>query len=71
MHPLAFPGNKSAGNVGGPYEVRAGDKVRYDIDGHTGTLDECLNDGDAFVTWDDGSYDTVKWNHLSPLRNSA
>lgn len=31
-------------------------------------LDECLQDGDAYVTWDDGTFGTVKWNHLSPER---
>jgi hypothetical protein len=68
MHPLARPGNKSGGNSGGPYEVRAGDKVYYDIDGRTGVLDECLQDGDALITWDDGTFGKVKWNHLSPIR---
>jgi hypothetical protein len=64
MHPLAFPGNRSGGNSGGPNEVHAGDHVCYDIDGRTGILDECLHDGDALVTWDGGTYGTVKWYHL-------
>jgi hypothetical protein len=38
----------------------------YLIDGRTGTLDECLHDGDAFVTWDDGTFGTVRWYHLAP-----
>ena len=29
-----------------------------------GTADEFLHDGDALVTWDDGTYGTVKWNSL-------
>lgn len=68
MHPFAFPGNKSGGNSGSGREVHSGDRVRYDIDGRTGVLDECLHDGDAFVTWDNGTFETVKWNHLSPIK---
>ena len=44
--------------------VRAGDRVRYLIDGREGTLDEALHDGDAFVTFDDGSFGTVRWWNL-------
>lgn len=71
MHPLAFPGNRSAGNVGGQNEVRSGARVRYVIDGRTGILDECLHDGDAYVTWDDGSFGEVKWHHLRPVSAST
>lgn len=66
MHPFAFSGNKSGGNSGTRSEVSAGDRIRCDITGRTGVLDECLQDGDAYVTWDDGTFGTVKWNHLSP-----
>lgn len=65
MHPFAFEG-KSGGNSGAWNEVHAGDHVIYLIDGRTGTLDECLHDGDAFVTWDDGTFGTVHWYHLAP-----
>lgn len=58
MHPLAFPNNRS-----GAFDMRAGDRVVHS-DGRRGVADEFLHDGDALVTWDDGSYDTVKWNHL-------
>lgn len=61
MHPFAFKDNKSG--AGG---MKAGDRVRYTIDNRTGTADEFLHDGDAFVTFDDGKYETVKWNHLVP-----
>jgi hypothetical protein len=44
--------------------MRAGDRVRYMLDGRIGRADEFLSDGDAFVTWEDGTYGTVKWNHL-------
>lgn len=68
MHPYAIPENKSGGNSGSPSEVRAGNRIVCDITGKRGMLDECLQDGDAYVTWDDGTYATVKWNHLSPER---
>jgi hypothetical protein len=61
MHPLAYDQNKSGGNG-----MNAGDRVRYRIDGRTGIADEFLSDGDTFVTWDDGTFGTVKWNHLVP-----
>lgn len=59
MHPLAWPDNRS-----GAFDMRAGDRVVYVIDVRHGVADEFLRDGDAFVTFDDGSYETVKWNHL-------
>lgn len=59
-HPMALP-NKS-----GACGMKAGDRVIYTIDGRTGIADEFLQDGDTFVVWDDGSFDTVKWNHLKP-----
>jgi hypothetical protein len=66
MHPFAFPGNKTGGNSGSKFEICSGDRVIWDIDGRTGVLDECLQGGEAYVTWDDGTYDIVKWNNLSP-----
>jgi hypothetical protein len=70
MHPLAFPNNKSGFDLeAGP--VKAGDKVIHTQDGRHGTMDEALQDGEAFVTWDDGSYDTVKWNQLRKKEGSA
>lgn len=65
VHPLAFP-NKSGGNSGAWNEVHSGDRIIYLIGGRTGVLDECLQDGDALVTWDDGSHGTVKWCQLAP-----
>src|ERR1700726_1906267 len=65
MHPFAFEG-KSGGNSGAWNEVHAGDHVISLITGKTGKLDECLQDGDAYVTWDDGSFAAAKWNHLAP-----
>lgn len=61
MHPHAIPENKS-----GAFGMKAGDKVRYTINNKTGIADEFLSDGDAYITWDDGSYGIVKWNYLVP-----
>jgi hypothetical protein len=69
MHPFAIEhpiGHKSAGNSGAWNEVCSGDQVIYLIDGRTGVLDECMHDGEAFVTWDDGTYGVIKWHHLAP-----
>lgn len=67
-HPLAFSDSPSGGNSGCWNEVRSGDSIIDLISGRTGTLDECLHDGDALVTWDDGSFGTVKWCNLAPRR---
>lgn len=70
MHPLAIQHtgrHKSGGNSGAWNEVHAGDRIIYLIDGRTGVLDECLHDGDSFVTWDDGTFGTVKWYNLAPV----
>lgn len=61
MHPYATPGNRS-----GAFHLNAGDRFVYDIDGRRGVADEFLHDGDAFVTWDDGTFGTIKWNLMSP-----
>lgn len=69
MHPFAIAdpsARQSGGNCGAWNEVHAGDYVIYLIDGRCGTLDKCLHDGDAFVTWDDGTFGTVRWYHLAP-----
>jgi hypothetical protein len=64
-HPFALKG-KSGGNSGAWNAVHSGDHVIYLITGQTGILDECLHDGDAFVSWDDGTFGTVKWYNLAP-----
>ena len=51
--------------------MEAGDRVRYGIDGRTGIADEFLHDGDAFVTWDDGTFGTVKWSHLEKVEDGS
>lgn len=60
MHPLALPENRCNGACG----MRGGDRIFYTIDGRHGRADEFLHDGDAFVSFDDGTFETVKWNHL-------
>lgn len=58
-HPL------SIGHNSGAYGMKAGDIV-VTSDGQKCRLDEALPDGDAFVTWEDGSYGEVKWHRLAP-----
>lgn len=67
MHPFSFAHTRpNGGNSGAWNEVHAGDHVVYLIDGRKGILDECLHDGEALISWDDGGYGTVKWYHLAP-----
>ena len=65
MHPSAFKSNRSGFEDRNGKQVKAGNTIIYSIDGRKGVLDEALQDGDAFVTWDDGRYGTVKWHHLA------
>ena len=68
MHPHAFPGNKGGFIDGNDRKVVEGDRIEYRFENHRrGILDEALHDGDAFVTWDDGSYATVKWCNLAKI----
>ena len=62
MHPLAYPTPNGAA-----CGMKAGDRVRYKINQRIGIADEFLSDGDAFVTWDDGTFGTVKWNNLTKI----
>lgn len=65
MHPLTSP----VAHNSGVYNMRAGDHVIYAIDGRTGIVDEFLSDGEALMTWDDGTYGIVNWYHLAPARH--
>lgn len=65
MHPLAMR-TKSGGNSGAWNEVHFGDHVICLITGRIGTLDECIHDGEALVTWDDGRFGVTKWYNLAP-----
>ena len=60
-HPLAWTGHHNGANG-----MMSGDRVRYAIDGREGVADEFLSDGEALVSFDDGSCETVKWHHLRP-----
>ena len=66
-HPLAIQGNTSGFQDKFGSDVRAGDRVLHLRDGRTGVLDEALHDGDAFVTFDNGQYATVKWACLRKI----
>lgn len=60
-HPFAQTEHRNGANG-----MKAGDRVIYTIDGRHGIADEFLSDGDTFMSFDDGSCETVKWNHLRP-----
>lgn len=64
-HPYAFPDNRS-----GAMGVRAGERFVRLTDGRRGRLDEALPDGEAFVTWDDGTHDTIKWGRIAPEKRN-
>jgi hypothetical protein len=53
-----------AGHRNGARGIKAGDRIVYSIDGRHGVTDEFLPDGEAFITFDDGTFGEVKWNHL-------
>ncbi len=68
MHPLAFRHNGGGFTDGNDRRVAAGDRIEYRFENHRrGVLDEALHDGDAFVTWDDGTFATVKWCNLAKI----
>ena len=67
MHPFALESrHKSGCDCGASGKLSAGDRFVYAIDMRTGIADEFLHDGDAFVTWDDGSFGTIRWNWMYP-----
>lgn len=68
VHPHAFPGSKGGFIDGFDEKVNEGDRVFYTIDRKIATMDEALHDGDAFVSFEDGSYGTVKWRHLIKVK---
>lgn len=61
MHPLALSDTRSGANG-----MSAGDRIVYIVDGRCGVVDEFMHDGEAFVSFDDGTLATVKWCHLRP-----
>lgn len=65
-HPMAFPGGINGGTNKHGQRMSAGDRVRNPFNGKTGIADEFLQDGDTYITYDDGIFDNVKWYHLEP-----
>lgn len=59
-HPLSFEGSSPSGFFG----HTSGDILTHSS-GKKCRLDEALPDGEAFVTFEDGTYGEVKWNSLS------
>lgn len=51
----------------GAYDMSAGDRICLKSDGREGVADEFLSDGDAFVSFDDGTFGTVRWNDLQKI----
>jgi len=64
-HPFSVKG-QSGCDCGAVGKLAEGDRFIYAINLRTGVADEFLHDGDAFVTWDDGTYGTIKWNWMYP-----
>jgi len=67
-HPYAISGSGGGFMDRTGESVKEGDKVLYTTDGRKAILDEALHDGDAFVTFEDGSYGTVKWYNLVKIK---
>ena len=53
-------------NNSGALGMKSGDRIRCLTTGRTGVADEFLQDGEAFVSWDDGTCATVKWTSIAP-----
>lgn len=66
-HPLSLMNPYASGS--GAYDMRAGDRIRLKSDGRTGIADEFLHDGDALISFDDGTFGTVRWNDLQKSEN--
>jgi len=47
--------------------VSVGDKVSYRFNDQIATLDEALQDGDAYITYEDGTKACVKWINLAKI----
>jgi hypothetical protein len=63
-HPYAIGPNAEPGGSGA-FDMQSGCRVIH-LDGRRGVADEFLSDGDALVSWDDGTFDTVRWNSIRP-----
>lgn len=47
--------------------VGSGDKVSYRFSDQLATLNEALQDGDAYITYEDGTNACVKWINLAKV----
>lgn len=65
-HPFAIVGHRNGGTNKFGQTMEAGCRVRNPFNGKVGVADEFLQDGDAYISYDDGTFDTVKWYHLEP-----
>jgi hypothetical protein len=68
-HPLAFTGRRNGGTNKHGVSISAGDRIRNPFNGKCGIADEFLQDGDAYITYDDGTHDCVKWHNLEPAND--
>lgn len=57
------------GHISGAMGMLSGDRVVLP-DGRTGIADEFLQDGDAYVTLDDGRHVTANWSQMRPEARS-
>lgn len=63
MHPLAVPTDHRRNGALG---MRTGQRIIYAPDGRCGVADEFLQDGEVYLTLDDGSHVATKWRFVSP-----
>ena len=66
-----FPRSKGGFTDSSGQSVSTGDVVKHNIDGRVGILKEALQDGDAYVSFTDGSNGNVKWNNLEKVNVSS
>lgn len=66
MHPFVILDHKNGGTNKYGQRMQSGDRVKNPFNNKIGTADEFLQDGDTYITYDDGTYDCVKWYHLVP-----
>ncbi len=59
--------HKGSFTDGNDQKVTAGDKVSYRFSYQIATLDEALQDGDAYITYEDGTKECVKWINLAKI----
>jgi hypothetical protein len=63
-HPLAWRAMSGNGFDLGRGRFTGDDRIICTLNGKHGYMDEAMHDGDALVSYDDGTFDIVKWGHL-------